>query len=37
MLQAQISRIENNPDSTKLATLKKIPRALKVDLSKLVG
>lgn len=37
MPQAQVSRIERNPDRTTLATLKRIARALRVDISKLVG
>lgn len=34
--QSQISRIERNPDRTTVRTLKRIARALKVDLGALV-
>lgn len=35
--QSQISRIERNPDRTTIRTLKKIAKALGVDVSALVG
>ena len=35
--QAQISRIERNPDRTTLKTLKRIAKALNVDVRQLVG
>jgi len=34
--QSQISRIERNPDRTTVRTLKRIARALRVDVSKLI-
>lgn len=35
--QSQISRIERNPDRTTIRTLKKIAKALNVDVSALIG
>ena len=35
--QSQISRIEHNPDHTTVRTLKRIARALGVDVSALIG
>ncbi len=36
MPQSQISRIERNPDRTTVRTLKRIAKALKVDVGKLI-